>query len=127
MVVIYYNHLLLHSALNRLYFVHTGLFKPIDYIRLVSVSPGQLVFKWSPVCPLIQYSISTSNCGECVYNNTTSNATCSIPQLGTTSSICTFSIQSAVCSNSFNDSLEVTIKGNVSDYYAWFMVDHAKS
>ena len=81
----------------------------------------------APGCPSIQYSITASNCGECVYNYTTSNANCSISQLSTTSSICTFSIQSTVCSNSFNDSLDVTLKGNVSDYYAWFMVDHAKS
>ena len=82
----------------------------------------------APGCPSIQYSITALNCGECVYNYTTSNATCSIPRLGTTFSICTFSIQSTACSNSFNDSLEATLKGNVSDImHGLLYIDHAKS
>ena len=93
-----------------------GTYQPVEFLRLTSLSPDQLMFQWKPVspeCSSITYQISPSNCGNCNSDTQQNNATCSTPQLSDTPITCVFSVLSMACGNTFNDSLVATLKGNV--------------
>ena len=74
------------------------------YISAVDFGSRELTFTWSPVaqgCPL-HYNILSSNCGSCPTTTNTTIVTCT--DVPTDGSVCTFALQTVVCSNIIGNS-----------------------
>ena len=109
---------------DSLYYTHTacsifwyaGTLPPPDTIFVANISSQEFIFHWNPVfpeCQHVTYSITSSNCGDCL-NTSSTSVTCSNFNVSTNATICTLTVRSIVCANIVGDeatSVSVLLKG----------------
>ena len=107
---------LLLLILHALFFRYAGVLPPPDTIFVVNISSQKLIFHWNPVfpeCQHVTYSITSSNCGDCL-NTSSTSVTCSNFNVSTNATVCTLTVRSIVCANIVGDeatSVNVFLKG----------------
>ena len=99
--------------------ISDNILPPVN-VTLSHFHDDQLTFAWnSPTqhCPSLYYIITSTNCGKCPGNTTSTSVTCDYPlnaSLTLDSSICSLSVQSLICDNlygTFSELLQVSIEG----------------
>ena len=85
------------------YAANDAVLEPPENVHIADIQDGQAILEWRPAvgvptCASIAYSI-TSNCSTICSIITNTSASCSIPQPSMDPIVCTFSVQSMVCSS----------------------------
>ena len=82
---------------------HTDPFPPPMNIRLSHIDNGSITFTWNdvvkPVCPVLYYNISATNCGNCPLKTNETSIECTDLQVTSERRVCSLSVRTVVCDN----------------------------
>lgn len=83
---------------------------------MANINPQAITMHWDPVVPECQhvtYSITSSNCGNCLSTTSTTSVTCFGFNVSTNATICTLDVKTIVCADITGEetSIHLTLKG----------------
>ena len=96
-IIQYYNAIIMHTVLYHQTISYSVPFPPPTDVHLISASPEELVFSWTPPsqnCSSLSYTIITDNCGDCPIYTNNIIITCRNFAL---SSVCTLAVSTITC------------------------------
>ena len=96
-------------------YVYTDSLSPPKNVRLLGVSPGVLVFSWTPVplnCSAVAYEIRSS-CGECPTLTNSTMVICVMHNPLVQYRMCRFAVRSVMCNSvgGWSNEIEVILRG----------------
>ena len=100
---------------NDLY-VYTDSLSPPKNVRLLHVSPGVLMFSWTPTplnCSAATYEIQSS-CGECPTLTNSTMVICIMHNPLVQYRMCRFAVRTVICNNTvggWSNKIEVILRG----------------
>ena len=88
---------------------------------LHNVKQRKLMFMWtnaSESCPATSYKVVSRNCGDCPHTSNSTFITCNNFSMTNEASICTFTVQSVVCSSILGEAaVPIAVLTNNSNFY----------